>query len=114
MLRQIPLTAKAPQVRQNFLHTLARLFARHANFWRDDELKELWLDADTRAKLKKFSLHDPTVAHLTSAAGKAGDHLLNLMVEHMNKGKKKNKLRPIHGAILAAAEEEDIDNDGED
>lgn len=115
-LRSIQQTAKAPQVRQNFLHTLARLFSRHANFWRDEERKELWVDADLRNKLKRFSLHDPTIAHLTSATGKAGDHLLSLMIEHMNKGRKKNRLIPIHASIIAAAEEDidDFDSESED
>lgn len=78
-------------LRGNFLNTLAKMFAGHENFW--DE-KRLVIDAKQRQRLKSFPLNDPNVQKLSGAGQAAADLLLRLMIDHMNKGQKINRLIP--------------------
>lgn len=76
-------------LRSNFLNSVARLFASHENFW--DE-KRLVVDAKQRQRLKAFPLDDPSVQKLAGGGSAAGDLIFRLLVDHMNKGQKINRL----------------------
>jgi len=78
-------------LRSNFLNILARLFASHENFWDD---KKLIVDARCRQKLKSFPLDDPQVQKLSGAGNAASDLLYRLLLDHMDKGQKINRLIP--------------------
>lgn len=94
----------APHMRGTFLMTLATVFSNHLDFWQDDESKKLFVNVDLRRKLASFPLQDPSVATLTSAGGKAGALLYQLIINHLNKGKKHKHL--TERCALAEVEEE--------
>lgn len=81
----------AAYLRGTFLMTLARVFSDHENFWKGDG-KRLFLDADTRRKLQSFKVHDPHVKALAASSGKSRDILYNLIIEHLDSGKRQNRL----------------------
>lgn len=76
-------------MRLTFLSTLALLFSRHEDFWKGDKLQ---VDVDLRRKIKGFPLTDPTVRNLTAASGKARYMLYQLLVDHVNSGKRTKRL----------------------
>lgn len=78
-------------LRSNFLNILARLFASHENFWDD---KRLVVDARCRQKMKSFPLDDPQIQKLSGAGNAASDLLYRLLLDHMDKGQKVNRLIP--------------------
>lgn len=82
--------AAAPQVKGAFLMMLARVFSQHLDFWRGDELH---VDYTLRRKLKTFSLVDPNVRQLAGSGGSATNLLFQLLVEHINSGKRERRLR---------------------
>lgn len=88
-IQNIEYSKLAPHIKSTFLCTLAGMFAQHDNFWRGNKL---FVDAPTKKKLRSFPIHDPSVARLAAAGGMAAKLLLDLMIEHMNKGKKMNRL----------------------
>jgi len=78
-------------LRSNFLNILARMFAGHENFW---DGKKLVIDGRVRQKLKSFALDDPQVQKWLGAGNAAADLLYRLLLDHMEKGQKINKLIP--------------------
>jgi hypothetical protein len=76
-------------LRANFLNMIAKVFTLHENFW---DKNRLVIDAKQRLKLKAFPLTDPTIQKLSAGGGAAADLLYRLMVDHMNKGQKINRL----------------------
>ena len=83
----------APQIRGSFLLNLARLFSRHENFW-DDAGLLLCVDSSWRRTLARFPMSDPHVVQLAGSGGPAMEILYDLMVKHMNSGKRTNRLIP--------------------
>ena len=81
----------APYLKGTFLLTLARVFSDHEDFWKSNG-KRLFLDADMRRKLQSFKVHDPHVRALAASSGKSRDILYTLMVDHLNSGKRQNRL----------------------
>lgn len=90
-IRGVKFIELTTHLRSNFLGTLARLFAAHENFW--DE-KRLVVDAKQRQRLKSFPIDDPNVRKLAGAGSNAADLLFRLLVDHMDKGQKINRLVP--------------------
>lgn len=101
-LKLIQYREMAPHVRGTFLMTLASVFSSHLDFWQDDESKKLFVEVALKRKLQTFPLHDPTVSNLTSAGGKSSALLFQLLVEHLNRGK-----RTKHLTLRCAAPELD-------
>lgn len=81
----------ATQIKSGFLGELARVLSRHRDFW-DQSGKLLFISADDRRKLAKFPINDPQVASLAGSAGKARSLLYQLMVNHLNSGRRTNRL----------------------
>lgn len=81
----------APQLKSSFLIELARMFSRHACFW-DERDQVLTLNADDRRKLAKFPIGDPQVLNLAGSGGKARNILYQLFVDHMNSGRRTQRL----------------------
>lgn len=85
-IRSIQYKEVSPQLRGNFLMTLARMFSTHSDFWKGDHLH---LDAATKRKLAGFAIGDPEVIRLASAGTQAMHILLVMLIDHMNKSKQK-------------------------
>lgn len=80
---------QAPQIKNTFMFELARLFSLHTDFWRGNKL---FFDASTRQKLSKFPVNDPHVKQLASSGGPARHILYDLLLRHMNSGRRINRL----------------------
>lgn len=96
----------APYLKSAFLTTLAQVFADHYDFWSDDENKKLFVEIDLRRKLQSFPLTDPNIAGMISAGGKASGLLYQLIVNHLNRGK---RTRHIQARRPAPAIEDDTE-----
>lgn len=82
----------APQVKGPFLASLARVFTAHLDFW-DDAGRILQVNADLRRKLATFPVRDPQITQLSGAGGQASRLLSQLLVNHLNSGKRTHRLR---------------------
>ena len=91
-LRSIEYRHAAPQVKGPFLFTLARVFSAHLDFW-DANDRTFQVGADLRRKLAAFPIRDPQVVHLAGAAGQATKMLYQMLVQHLNSGKRTHRLR---------------------
>jgi hypothetical protein len=88
-IRSVAFKEGASYMRLTFLLTLASLFSRHQDFWRD---KKLFVEKELQRKIKGFPLNDPNVKNLTAASGKARHILYQMLVEHVNSGKRTKRL----------------------
>jgi hypothetical protein len=91
-VRDIVYREHAVQVRAGFAITLANIFNEHEDFWRDSQL---FVGRDLRRKLALFSLRDTQVIALSSSSGQSRKILHNLMVQHINSGKRTKRLLPF-------------------
>lgn len=83
---------RAPQVKNSFLFELARMLSRHPSFWEHND-NTLVIGADDRRKLSKFPIHDPQVLQLAGSGGASRQMLYRLLVDHMNSGRRTQRLR---------------------
>lgn len=81
----------ATQLKSTFLMELARMLSDHPCFWSEDGAT-LAVCADDRRKLAKFKIGDPHIANLAGAGGKARIMLYQLLVNHMNSGRREHRL----------------------
>jgi len=88
-LNVIEYTRTASQIKSTFLYELGRVLSRHPVFW-DEADRTLQISADDRRKLAKFPINDPQVAALAGTGGKARNILYQLIVDHMNSGRREN------------------------
>jgi hypothetical protein len=83
----------AVHLRLTYLRCLAQIFSTHHRyFFRDNRL---FVDMDTKRKLKSFPVADPHVGHLASSGGQGGQILYNLMIAHINRGRRTRRLVPV-------------------
>lgn len=92
-IRTVEIKHGAPQLKTSFLAQLARMFSMHLDFW-DDSGRLLFIAADQRRKLAKFPIQDPHVRNLAGSGGAAGNILYEMLVEHVNSGRRTGHLRP--------------------
>lgn len=90
-IRGIQLRGGAIHTKENFLVTLARVLSNHEDFWRDNRL---FVEAPLKRKLTGFPTTDPSVVTLASTSGKSRDVLYQLIVNHINSGKRTKRLKP--------------------
>jgi hypothetical protein len=90
-IKRVAYAEKATFLKATFLHTLARVLSNHAVFWRENRL---FVESDLTKKLSQFPFSDPTVQQLSMAGSKVDRLLYELMVDHMNKGKRTRRLVP--------------------
>ena len=88
-LRKVEFRQTATQVRGNFMLSLSRILSDHTNFW---DKNKFVVDTATRKKLASFPLFDPEMGRLAAAGSTAMPILYNYMREHLNKGKRVNRL----------------------
>jgi len=93
-VRRIVYHHAAIHVRRTFLITLAEIFTRHSNFWSGYRLT---VEKRLREKIAKFPTSDPEVSRLAGSGGKAKDILYQLLVEHINSGKRTRRLATVDG-----------------
>lgn len=106
-IRTVVYRESTTHLRMTFLDVLARLFRRHHHVFFRDEGRRLYIPRDYQRKIKTFPVADPTVMQLAGAGGKAVDLLYGLMVEHLNKGRRTNRLvEPVNGASNSGSQQE--------
>lgn len=89
-IRQIAFKDRATYVKQSFLVVLAELFTRHPVFWED---KRLVVDRATCQKLEKFPINDPSVKDTVASSGAGSRRMLyQLLLDHVNRGRRTNRL----------------------
>lgn len=101
-IHQIEFTHAAPQIKTTFMFQLARMFSLHVDFW-DEADRSLTITSDLRRKLSKFPINDPHVRSLAGTGGAAANILYDLLVSHMNSGKRTHRLRSRYEASQGAA-----------
>ncbi|MGD0904964.1 MAG: hypothetical protein ABR924_18835 [Terracidiphilus sp.] len=106
-IRTIQYANKASFMKGGFLRVLARVLADHQDFWNKNALV---ISTDLTRKIGLFAIHDNHVAYLCGAAGKAQSQLYQLLVEHINSGKRTRRLVPFDQVVSG----NDHDNDNED
>jgi len=85
---------RATQLKGSFLNELARMFSDHTNFW--DEDGRLVLSIDDKRKLAGFEIGNADIARLAGSGGAARKILYQLMCNHMNSGRRTNRLTLRH------------------
>src|SRR5512139_754824 len=80
---------KATVIKTNFLLTMAQMFAEHVNFWHG---RRLVVASVFRKQLSKFPVNDQEVMRLSASGNMAIPLLYDILIRHMNKGKRVNKL----------------------
>ena len=92
-IRSIAFRKSAPQIRETFMITLAKVFGDHLDFWAEPECRTLFVDPSLRRKLHTFPIRDPNIIELTGAGGNARNILYRLIIEHLDSGKRTHRLR---------------------
>lgn len=88
-------------MRGAFLSVLAGVLSDHHDFWRGDDEKHLFVNADMQRKIAQFPIHDPEIARLSGSSGAAKQILYILLRDHINKGKKVKRLSSRTAANVA-------------
>lgn len=95
----------SPQLAQMFVVVLGRIFADHVDFWAGNRFK---VNNDIKAKLALFPIDSDEVASYCSGHGAARVVLYEMIVRHINSGRRTNRLTP-----RISEEEEEEENGGE-
>lgn len=95
----------APHIKTTFMVEVAHMFARHAIFWEKDD-KELVVSADDRKKLSKFPIHDPAVRSLAGGGGASRLLMYQMLLQHMNSGRRQHRLVSRKDAALDEKDDE--------
>ena len=95
-IRSIEFRQNAPQIKSTFMVQLARLFSEHIDFW-DQSDRVFFVSADMRRKLAKFPINDPHVKNLAGTGGAAMNILYDLLLSHVNSGKRTGRLQARSG-----------------
>jgi hypothetical protein len=88
-VRRIAYREHATVLRGGFLGALAKLFDEHDEVWVE---KRLVVPTSIRRKLASFPVTDPSVEKLASSAGPANAMLYELILKHLNAGRRTNRL----------------------
>lgn len=89
----IEYSRSAAHTKGSFLYECARMFSQHLNFWNQNGTV-LMVSKDDRRKLSTFKIRDPQVVQLSGSGGAARSILYNLLVDHMNSGRRTQRLEP--------------------
>jgi hypothetical protein len=88
-VRGVAYVVTAPHLKVGFLKTMARVFSDHKDFWADCNFV---CNTDLRKKLATFPLMDPHIASLCASAGSSMRILYEMIVTHLNSGKRSRRL----------------------
>jgi hypothetical protein len=95
-IQKIEYRHNAPQIKAQFMLQLARMFSLHIDFW-DPSDRVFFVSANLRRKLATFPLDDPHVKNLAGSGGAGALILYDLMLNHVNSGKRTGRLQPRSG-----------------
>jgi hypothetical protein len=93
-IRSVQYRELSRHLQGGFLEMLARIFSNHLDFWKGVNGHRLFVDSDFRRKIKSFPLNDPGISPLASSAGASRHILYDLVVKHVNSGKRIKRLQP--------------------
>lgn len=105
-VKTVAYRASANQLKATFMVALAGVFSNHLNFWDGNKLV---VDEQTIKKLAQFPMTDPTVASLCSGggSGQGAVHLGILIKEHLDRGRRTNRL--VTRVQVESLDDEDSD-----
>jgi len=103
-VRGVAYVVTAPHLKVGFLKMLCRVFADHRDFWADCVFV---CNNDIRKKLSTFPIHDPHVAAMCASSGASMKILYEMLVTHINSGKRSRRLTPFDMSGSAVEEEEE-------
>ncbi len=89
-IRAVAFREGAVHLRGNFLICVAFVLSRHELFWKGESLT---ISKDWIQKLRSFPTGDPTIRQLAAGSGKARELLYEMLVRHLNSGRRTQKLR---------------------
>lgn len=98
-IRRVHYKESALHMRVNFLKIFARVLSDHPDFWKGEEEKELFVEAPIRRKLAQFPMSDPNVVNLAGSGGKSQEILYNMIVNHINSGKRTKRLKSRYAVL---------------
>ncbi len=108
-IRKRTIRSGATCLRTTFVRALAYLLVEHQDFWQGNELTV------PRALLKKigaFNINDPEVSRLAGSSGQAWHVLAQMLIEHVNSGKRaENRLKRFPQTASVDDEEAEVDED---
>lgn len=90
-IRNVIYSERQAHLKGSFLLALADVFSRHVNFWNGELLS---VDRNLIKKIAMFPLHDPEVKSLAGSTGQARNILSAMLIDHINSGKRTQRLRP--------------------
>jgi hypothetical protein len=105
-IRRIHIKGGAPYMRRTFLETLSQIFSDHTDFWKGEKEQRLEIPYTLRNKLSKFPINDPEILRLCSATGAARLTLYMHIVNHINSGKRTQRLTSRKPSITFNINEE--------
>lgn len=110
-IRSLQFKAGATHLRGGFLSALALTIAHHRNFW--DENRKLVITPDMRRKLASFPINTEAVRGLAASNAKGQTLLYGFLVNHLNSGKRVNKLVPFKksDSVSMAEDGDDLEED---
>lgn len=94
---------QAIQLKAAFQQALAAVVSDHENFWNGDRLE---VPSHITRKLAQFPINDPTVVQLAGSAGQAGVMLQQLMINHIDSGRRTRRLVKRSGIELSEVSDE--------
>lgn len=112
-VKRITYGERANYIKGSFMGALALVFAHHQNFWED---RKLVVEASLRRKIALFPTTDPVVQSLAGSHGVGRTHLYQLMVAHINSGKRTKKLKPfkVVGSSIIEIDSPVLEGEGDD
>lgn len=112
-IRTVTITESASYLKCTFLVALARVFARHTDFWSGERGTLLRVERGIRSKIRIFPIRDPQVINLSGSGGKSLDVLYAIMVDHINAGKRTRRLTQRDGFRIPPAQDDDYASSNE-
>ncbi len=92
-VRSVKLRDSAPYLRNTFLTVMADVFSEHTDFWDSRKFNWLLITQKRRQKLANFPVNDPNIRVLCGGHGQAMRLLRQLMVNHLDSGKRSSDNR---------------------
>lgn len=105
-VRSVAYRALSVHLTGGFMGLLATMFSNHHDFWKGLNEHRLFIDTDLKRKIASFPINDPGIAPLTSSQGASQNVLYDILVKHVNSGKRTKRLRPRVEAQTVVSTEE--------
>jgi hypothetical protein len=90
-IRNVVFTERQAHLKGTFLLALAAVLSRYENFWNGEKLS---IDRLLVKKISLFPINDPEVRNLAGASGQSRNILTAMLADHINSGKRTQRLRP--------------------